>query len=188
MSKRIVALTVLACLGAGLIAYAQRPRSLRKAAKDAKVFVKIKDPSPPKGPVVSREQARRDFINRPYEGTVAKPGPRATGGDLALQRRIAAALEEADVTPPAREAHFSWIAENPAPRHNGWNANVVSVEPAKGGWTAKVFVSPRFDDMEKMGHVKTTDHLYENYFYDGKTIRLLGIEERETTVRAIMID
>jgi hypothetical protein len=195
MSKRIVVLSAIGCLGLGLtFAFAQRPKSLRKdAAKIAratKVFINIKEPPNPSLPKPEdiQEELHRKFLEKPNEGTRTSVSPQASGKVLALHQAVAAAFEKENPSPPGRAERFAWLGDDPSIRQRGWRVGIISVNPVRGGWTAEVAVSPLIDQIHAGKEVFTGDRVYESYFYDGKSVQFLSRREPPIQTRSIAID
>ncbi|MDX2037103.1 MAG: hypothetical protein SFX72_10660 [Isosphaeraceae bacterium] len=111
-------------------------------------------------------------------GTKIVTHPDARGEMLELQREIAQALSNRNLRPPARDAHFAWLQDQPLLRDGtvrfiGWHGGIVDVAPAgPETWVVKVHIYPWLAAVS----MKTAqpDHVVETYRYSKGRVELIA--------------
>ena len=123
-----------------------------------------------------------------WKGTSIKVNPDAIGDELALQERIADAINIADANNDVRRGRFRWCLGQDNLKLVGWWGVINAVTPdPQGGVLVMVRVSPKL--VSTWGKVTTTgDHLWEEYLFDGdNVVYLRSVEADKALVGSIQV-
>jgi hypothetical protein len=117
---------------------------------------------------LERERQERER----YKGISVKTDPKATGDDLALQKRIADLLSAMDIVPSQRVECFEWMSRNKYLKITGWYGSILDVTSDPDGAIVTLEVRPRHDCD---GSFRTSSHTIESYRYANGKLRFLEL-------------
>jgi hypothetical protein len=117
---------------------------------------------------LERERQERER----YKGISVKTDPKATGDDLALQKRIADLLSAMDIVPSQRVECFKWMSKNKYLKITGWYGAILDVTSDLDGAIVTLEVRPRHD---LDGSFATSSHTVERYRFANGKLRFLEL-------------